>query len=461
MCHLHSHVGYPTPRLNVGAKLCSQTPPRQVPGTTTILSLPLCNATSSAPPRPLQELFDGYINPRQPAEDPPSSSATIIMFTSGITTLVLLAVASVNGSPTPYDKRDPQFSVNLPNRLPVNGTLPFGLTITQGPNGNSIVTFGNSTTGGGRTFPFGFFGGANGNGRNTTAGNRPFPFNFLPFKRDEEIVKRDPQFSFNFPNRLPVNGSFPFGLTITQGPNGNSIATFGNSTTGNRGFPFNFLPFKRDEEFAVEKRDPQFSVNLPNRLPVNGTLPFGLTITQGPNGNSIVTFGNSTTGGGRTFPFGFFGGANGNGGNTTTSNRPFPFNFLPFKRDEEEVMKRDPQFSFNFPNRLPVTGNLPFGINIAQGADVNSIGNFGNATTGDRGFPLNFLPFKREEEVEAEAVEKRDPQFSFNFPNRLPVTGNLPFGINIAQGADGNSIGNFGNATTGALPFPFNFKRQE
>ncbi|KZV60735.1 hypothetical protein PENSPDRAFT_659397 [Peniophora sp. CONT] len=366
------------------------------------------------------------------------------MLSSSITTIALLAVASVNATPTP------QFT--LPNRFPgANGNLPFGLN------------FANSTAGG-NAFPFAgllsFLRGANGNtgfgtGNRTTSA-RPFPFNFLPFKRDEELEARDPQFSFDFSNRLPVTGNLPFGINIAQGANGNSIANFGNATTGDRGFPLNLFPFKRDDELV--KRDPQFSFNFPNRLPISGNFN-GFTIGQGPNGNSIITFGNSTSG--RTSPFNFFGGGS---GNATTNNRPFPFNFLPFKRDEE-IVKRDPQFSFNFPNRLPVIGNLPFGINIGQGANGNSIANFGNATTGTQAFPFNFLNFKREEEIAArDEVEKRDPQFSFNFPNRLPVTGNLPFGINIAQGADGNSIGNFGNATTGTQAFPFNFlnfKREE
>ena len=51
------------------------------------------------------------------------------MLTSFIATLALLTAASVSGSPTIYDKRDPQFMVNLPNRLPVNGSIGFGITI--------------------------------------------------------------------------------------------------------------------------------------------------------------------------------------------------------------------------------------------------------------------------------------------------------------------------------------------
>ncbi|VDB83722.1 unnamed protein product [Peniophora sp. CBMAI 1063] len=280
------------------------------------------------------------------------------MFT-GISTLVLLAVSSVNGSPMPFDKREPQFSFNFTNRLPVNGRLPFGINLAQGANGNSIAMFGNATT-----------------------GDRGFPFNLLPFKRDElaafeEMQKRDPQFSFNFTNRLPITGNLPFGLHFSQGADGNSILSFGNATTGDRGFPFNFLPFKRDEELVA--REPQFSFNFTNRLPVNGRLPFGINIGQNADGNSIATFGNATTG-----------------------DRGFPFNFLPFKREEElELVAREPQFSFNFTNRLPVNGRLPFGINIGQNADGNSIAMFGNATTGDRGFPFNFLPFKREEEIQA------------------------------------------------------------
>ena len=258
------------------------------------------------------------------------------MFASTLSTLAILAVASVNGSPMPLEARDPQFSVNLPNRLPVNGNIGFGINIGTGTNGNSVVTIGNNTSGRG-AFPFGFFGGGRFRGNtgtttpttNTTTNfrGRPFPFSFFPFKRDEEMemMKRDPQFSFNFPNALPISGNLPFGINIGTGANGNSVGNFGNATTGTRPFPFNFLPFKREELEALVARQL-------DELEARG-----------------------------------------------------------------QIQKRDPQFSFNFPNRLPITGNLPFGINLGVGANGNSVGNFGNATTGTRPFPFSFLPFKRED----------------------------------------------------------------
>ena len=140
------------------------------------------------------------------------------------------------------EARQTNFSVTLPNKLPVQGTLPFGLSVTQGSQ--------NSTVG----LPAGF-----------------------PFKRDEllELVARQTNFSVTLPNKLPVQGTLPFGLSVTQGAQ--------NSTVGlSAGFPF-----KREEEMLEARQISNFTFTLPNKLPVQGTLPFGLTVTQGSQNSTV------------------------------------------------------------------------------------------------------------------------------------------------------------------------------
>ncbi|KZV65817.1 hypothetical protein PENSPDRAFT_655452, partial [Peniophora sp. CONT] len=233
------------------------------------------------------------------------------MFSTQLYSYVLLAIGAVNAGPTlikrdnAIEAREPQFAAQLHNNLPVTGKLPFGLTVTPGVPG-SVVTVGNATT-----------------------GSSGFPFNF----------KREPQFTHQFHNNLPVAGELPFGLTVTPGVPG-SVVTVGNSTTGSAGFPFDF------------KR--QFDVQLSNELPVNGELPFGLSVRPGTPG-SVVSVGNATTG-----------------------SAGFPFNF-----------KREPQFTHQFHNNLPVTGELPFGLTVTPGVP-GSVVTVGNATTGSSGFPFNF-----------------------------------------------------------------------
>ncbi|KZV65519.1 hypothetical protein PENSPDRAFT_756398 [Peniophora sp. CONT] len=184
-----------------------------------------------------------------------------------------------------------QFNFTLHNQLPVEGILPFGLSVTKGTQ--------NSTVG----LPAGF-----------------------PFKRDgatPALAAREPQFSANIPNNIPVSGKFPNGITITPGtPSGSIVTGDRNSTL------FGFLPFKRDSEAR------QFNFTLPNRLPVQGVLPFGLSVTQGAQ--------NSTVG----LPAGF-----------------------PFKRDLEAR-----QFNFTLHNQLPVEGVLPFGLTVTQGAQNSTVG---------------------------------------------------------------------------------------
>ncbi|KZV62407.1 hypothetical protein PENSPDRAFT_692559, partial [Peniophora sp. CONT] len=213
-----------------------------------------------------------------------------------------------------------QFNFTLHNQLPVEGILPFGLSVTKGAQ--------NSTVG----LPAGF-----------------------PFKRDDAtpaLAAREPQFSANIPNNIPVSGKFPNGITITPGtPSGSIVTGDRNSTL------FGFLPFKRDEATAVlEARAPQFSANIPNNIPLSGTFPNGITITpQTPSGSIVTGNRNSTL-------FGAFG----------------------FKRDDgSDVEAR--QFNFTLPNRLPVQGTLPFGLTVTQGAQNSTVG-----------LPSGF-PFKRDD----------------------------------------------------------------
>ena len=233
-----------------------------------------------------------------------------------------------------------QFNFTLPNQLPVDGTLPFGLTVTQGAQ--------NSTVG----LPSGF-----------------------PFKRDEAtpaLAAREPQFSANIPNTIPVSGTFPNGITVTPGTPSGSIVTIDRNST-----LFGSFPFKRD----LEGR--QFNFTLPNQLPIEGTLPFGLTVSQGAGGNSTVGL-----------PSGF-----------------------PFKRDGSAEAH---QANCTLPNQLPVEGALPFGLSVTQGAQNSTVG-----------LPAGF-PFKR-------GLEAR--QFNFTLPNQLPVEGALPFGLTVTQGEQNSTVG--------------------
>ncbi|VDC07656.1 unnamed protein product [Peniophora sp. CBMAI 1063] len=293
------------------------------------------------------------------------------MFSSKLNLILCLSIVAVSATPTPYKRdaatpvleaRAPQFSVNIPNNIPVSGAFPNGITITPQTPSGSIVTGNNNAT----------------------------LFGQLGFKRDEIDAR---QFNFTLPNRLPVQGNLPFGLTVSQGAL--------NSTVG---LPSGF-PFKREDATpALAAREPQFSVNIPNNIPVSGAFPNGITITPGSPSGSIVTGNNNST------LFGQFG----------------------FKREDGAVEAR--QFNFTLPNRLPVQGNLPFGLTVTQGALNSTVG-----------LPSGF-PFKRDEDV----LEAR--QFNFTLPNRLPVQGNLPFGLTVTQGALNSTVG---------LPSGFPFKRDD
>ncbi|VDB83805.1 unnamed protein product [Peniophora sp. CBMAI 1063] len=171
------------------------------------------------------------------------------MFSPRLYTFVFLAIGvAVEAVPAPMKRNDatpalaaraPQFSVNIPNDIPVSGALPNGITITPQTPSGSIVTGNNNST------LFGQFG----------------------FKRDDGLDAR--QFNFTLPNQLPVDGTLPFGLTVTQGTQNSTVS-----------LPAGF-PFKR----GVEAR--QFNFTLPNQLPVQGTLPFGLTVTQGVQNSTV------------------------------------------------------------------------------------------------------------------------------------------------------------------------------
>ncbi|KZV63994.1 hypothetical protein PENSPDRAFT_757534 [Peniophora sp. CONT] len=327
------------------------------------------------------------------------------MFSSKFIVFVTLAItgSSVNATPTPYKRdgaspalaaREPQFSANIPNTIPVSGTFPNGITITPGTPSGSIVT----------------------GSRNSTL------FGSL-FGRDDAtpvLQAREPQFSVNIPNNIPVSGSFPNGISITpQTPSGSIVTSSRNST-----FPFNL--FGRDEATPVlAAREPQFSVNIPNNIPVSGTFRNGITITpQTPSGSIVTGNRNSTL-------FGQFG----------------------FKREDATpaLAAREPQFSVNIPNNIPVSGTFRNGITITPQTPSGSI------VTGNRNSTLfGQFGFKREDATPALAA--REPQFSVNIPNNIPVSGSFPNGISITpQTPSGSIVTSSRNST-----FPFNlFGRDE
>ena len=66
---------------------------------------------------------------------------------------------------------------------------------------------------------------------------------------------------------------------------------------------FGQFGFKREDATpALAAREPQFSVNIPNNIPVSGSFPNGISVTpQTPSGSIVTSNGNST------FPFNLFG----------------------------------------------------------------------------------------------------------------------------------------------------------
>lgn len=213
-------------------------------------------------------------------------------------------------------------------------------------------------------------------------------FGQFGFKRDDAtpvLAAREPQFSVNIPNNIPVSGSFPNGINITPGTPSGSIVT----STRKGTFPFNL--FGRDDDPrqplapvlevapgdkviaalpnpatpTLDARKPQFSVNIPNNIPVSGAFPNGINITPGTPSGSIVTGSRNST------LFGQFG----------------------FKRDEATpaLAAREPQFSVNIPNNIPVSGSFPNGINIAPQTPSGSI------VTSSRNSTFPFNLFGRDE----------------------------------------------------------------
>ncbi|KZV66171.1 hypothetical protein PENSPDRAFT_98680 [Peniophora sp. CONT] len=164
---------------------------------------------------------------------------TVTFLAAGIAVEAVPAPMKRDGVTPALEARAPQFSANIPNNIPVSGTFPNGITITPQTPSGSIVTGNNNST------LFGAFG----------------------FKRDDGVEAR--QFNFTLHNQLPVEGTLPFGFTVTKGAQ--------NSTVG---LPAGF-PFKRDLDIR------QFNFTLHNQLPVEGVLPFGLTVTKGAQNSTV------------------------------------------------------------------------------------------------------------------------------------------------------------------------------
>ncbi|VDB88905.1 unnamed protein product [Peniophora sp. CBMAI 1063] len=377
--------------------------------------------------------------------------------TSALTVLVALAVG-MDASPTGLKRedatpalqaREPQFSLNIPNGIPVSGAFRNGLTVTPKVGGGSIVT---------------------GNQNSTLFGQLSslFPFGF---KRDgdvEAIVDveashtleaREPQFSLNIPNSIPVSGAFRNGLTVTPKLGGGSIVTGNRNSTLFGQFGFKREDGEEDVEATqtLEAREPQFSLNIPNSIPVSGAFRNGLTVTPKVGGGSIVTGNRNST------LFGQFG----------------------FKREDGEEVEatqtleaREPQFSLNIPNSIPVSGAFRNGLTVTPKLGGGSI------VTGNRNSTLlgqlsSFFPFglKRDEDGVEQVIEQeieqlptpalaaREPQFSLNIPNSIPVSGAFRNGLTVTPKLGGGSIitGNQNSTLFGQLGsiFPFGLKRDE
>lgn len=328
--------------------------------------------------------------------------------------------------------REPAFSLNIPNSIPVSGAFRNGLTVTPKVGGGSIVSGNNNST------LFGQLGSI-------------FPFGF---KRDEDgeatptIEAREPAFSVNIPNNIPVSGQFRNGLTITpHTPSGSIVTGNDNSTLFGQLFSGSGLPFKREDATpALAAREPAFSLNIPNSIPVSGAFRNGLTVTPKVGGGSIVTGNNNSTLFGQLF-----------GG---------------FKREDGEEVEatatleaRAPAFSLNIPNSVPVSGAFRNGLTITPKVGGGSIVTGNNNSTL---FGQLFGGFKREDDEEVEAtatLEARAPAFSLNIPNNIPVSGQFRNGLTITPQTPSGSIATGNNNSTlfGQLGsvFPFGFKRDE
>lgn len=276
-----------------------------------------------------------------------------------------------------------------------------------------------------------------GGGSIVTGNNNSTLFGQL-FGRDEAtpaLAAREPQFSLNIPNRIPVSGTFRNGLTITpQTPSGSIVTGNRNSTLfGQLGsvFPFNF---KREDEatHTIEAREPQFSINIPNNIPVSGAFRNGLTVTPKVGGGSIVSGNRNSTLFGQLF-----------GG---------------FKRDEDgtpTLEAREPAFSVNIPNNIPVSGAFRNGITVTPKTGGGSI------VTGNNNSTLFGKLFGRDDATPA--LQARAPQFSLNIPNNIPVSGAFRNGLTVTPKVGGGSIvtGNSNSTLFGQLFGGFGLKRDE
>lgn len=225
-------------------------------------------------------------------------------------------------------KRTPQSNTTLPNQLPVAGVLPFDITLTPGA-------------------------------QNTTVG---IPANF-PFKSR--------QFNATLPNQLPVEGVLPLDITLTPGAQ--------NTTVGvPAGFPFKL---KRDDD-TVD--DGVFNFSRHAHLPIFTKLPWLV-----PDNDTSAD-------------------------NDTASGFQFKF-----KRDDDD---ESGVFNFSRHAHLPIFTKLPWLVPTNDTGDDNS-------TTG--GFPFDFGS-------DNSTVEAR--QFNFTLPNKLPVEGTLPFGLNVT-GQQNSTVG--------------------
>ncbi|KZV67503.1 hypothetical protein PENSPDRAFT_754849 [Peniophora sp. CONT] len=306
--------------------------------------------------------------------------------------------------------REPAFSLNIPNNIPVSGAFRDGITVTPKTGGGSIVTGNNNSTLFGKLF-----------GRDDAT---------------PALQARAPQFSLNIPNNIPVSGAFRNGLTVTPKVGGGSIVT-GNRNSTLLGQLFG--GFKRDEDGTptLEAREPAFSVNIPNNIPVSGAFRNGITVTPKTGGGSIVTGNNNST---------LFG--------------------QLFGRDDATpaLQARAPQFSLNIPNNIPVSGAFRNGLTVTPKVGGGSI------VTGNRNstlFGQLFGGFKRDEEKSTgtPTLAAREPAFSLNIPNNIPVSGAFRNGLTITPQTPSGSIvtGNNNSTLFGQLGsvFPFSFKREE
>ena len=196
-----------------------------------------------------------------------------------------------DASPT-IQAREPAFSLNIPNTIPVSGQFRNGISVFPQVGGGSIVQGSSNSS---IFSQFGLGGG------------------LLPFKRDDStptLQAREPAFSLNIPNTIPVSGTFRNGISVFPQLGGGSIVSSGSNSTGLAGLLSGF-GFKRDDATpTLQAREPAFSLNIPNTIPVSGSFRNGISVFPQVGGGSIVQ-GSSNSSifsqfglGGGSFPFG-------------------------------------------------------------------------------------------------------------------------------------------------------------